>query len=175
MLNEADRQEIENLVRCVDEAATRRDDEGYAALYAEDGAMEGSKGNAEGRVAIRAAVKAVWAQEPAGSEHLTRSIAIAEESGQIIARSNLLIVAPGLAAPFAQASVAQTVRRTDEGWRIARRLIAAATSGTEGALSEDDHERRNMKPPVRAVPAAAAAVEPAAPPAQKKARRKSVG
>jgi hypothetical protein len=72
----------------------------------------------------RAAVKAVWAQEPAGSEHLTRDITTAEETGQIIARSNLLIVVPGLAAPFARASVAQSVRLTDEGWRIARRLIA---------------------------------------------------
>jgi uncharacterized protein (TIGR02246 family) len=131
MLNIADRQAIENLVRGADAAATLRDDAGYAALYAEDGIMEGSKGNAEGRAAIRAAVKAVWAQEPAGSEHLTRNITTAEEAGQIIARSNLLIVAPGLAAPFAQASVTQTVRRTDDGWRIARRLIAEATSGTE--------------------------------------------
>lgn len=124
MLNMTDRQAIENLVRSADEAATRRDDAGYAALYAEDGIMEGSKGNAEGRDAIRVAVKAVWAQEPAGSEHLTRDITTAEEAGQIIARSKLLIVVPGLAAPFAQASVTQTVQRTDQGWQIARRLIA---------------------------------------------------
>jgi uncharacterized protein (TIGR02246 family) len=135
MLNIADRQAIEHLVRGADAAATLRDDAGYAALYAEDGIMEGSKGKAEGRAAIRAAVKAVWAQEPAGSEHLTRDITTAEEAGQIIARSNLLIVAPGLAAPFAQASVTQTVRRTDDGWRIARRLIAEATSGTEAIVS----------------------------------------
>ena len=120
----ADRQAIESLVRSADTAATRRDAGGYAALYTDDGIMEGSKGNAEGRAAIRAAVKLVWAQEPAGSEHLTRDITVAEEAGQIIARSNLLIVAPGLTAPFAQASVTQTVRRTDQGWRIARRLIA---------------------------------------------------
>ena len=131
ILSIADRQAIENLVRSADEAATRRDDAGYAALYAEDGIMQGSKGNAEGRAAIRAAVKIVWAREPAGSEHLTREITIAEEAGQIIARSNLLIVAPGLAAPFAQASVTQTVRRTDQGWRIARRLISEPSSGTE--------------------------------------------
>jgi uncharacterized protein (TIGR02246 family) len=124
MLSMADRQAIESIVRSADAAATRRDDGGYAALYTDDGIMEGSKGNAEGRAAICAAVKLVWAQEPAGSEHLTRDITIAEEAGQIIARSNLLIVAPGLTAPFAQASVAQTVRRTDQGWRIARRLIA---------------------------------------------------
>lgn len=123
MLSAEDHQAIENLVRSADEAATRRDDAGYAALYAEDGIMEGSKGNAAGRAAIRAAVKIVWAQEPAGSKHLTRGITIAEETGQIIARSNLIIIAPGFTAPFAQASVTQTVRRTDEGWRIARRLI----------------------------------------------------
>jgi uncharacterized protein (TIGR02246 family) len=130
MLSLADRQAIENLVRSADQAATRRDDAGYAALYTEDGVMDGSQGNAAGRAAIRAAVKIVWTQEPPGSEHLTRHITIAEEAGQIIARSNLLIVAPGLTAPFAQASVTQTVRRTRQGWRIARRLISEATSGT---------------------------------------------
>jgi hypothetical protein len=103
MLKMADRQAIENLVRSADEAATRRDDGGYAALYTEDGI----------------------------SEHLTRDISTAEEAGQIIARSNLLIVVPGLSAPFAHASVTQTVRRTEEGWRVARRLITQATSGTE--------------------------------------------
>lgn len=123
MLSAADLQTIENLVRGADEAATRRDDAGYAALYAEDGIMEGNKGNAKGRAAIRAAVKIVWAQEPAGSEHLTRDITIAEEASQVIARSNLTIIAPGSTTPFAQASVAQTIRWTDEGWRIARRLI----------------------------------------------------
>lgn len=127
MLNMADRQAIENLVRSADEAATRRDDVGYAALYAEDGVMEGSKGNAEGRAAIRAAVKVVWAREPMKSEHLTRDITIAEEAGRVIVRSKLVIIAPGAAAPFAQASVTQTLRRTDEGWRIARRLITEAS------------------------------------------------
>jgi uncharacterized protein (TIGR02246 family) len=123
MLSEADRRAIEELVRSADEAATRRDDEGYAALYTEDGVMEGSQGRAAGRVAIGAAVKAVWAQEPAGSEHLTRDIAIDEEAAGVIARSRLVIVVQGTPAPLAQASVTQTVRRTGEGWRIARRLI----------------------------------------------------
>jgi hypothetical protein len=86
--------------------------------------MEGSKGNAEGRAAIRTEIKIVWAPEPPGSEHHTRDITIAEEAGQIIARSKLVITASGLAAPFAQASVTQTIQRTDQGWRIARRLIA---------------------------------------------------
>lgn len=135
MLNMADCQAIENLVRSADAAATRRDDAGYVALYAEDGVMEGSKGNAEGRASIRAAVKIVWAQEPARSEHLTRDIVVAEEAGQVIARSKLVIVAPRLAGPYAQASVTQTVRRTDEGWRIARRLIGGATSGTDAIVS----------------------------------------
>jgi uncharacterized protein (TIGR02246 family) len=123
MLSAADREEIEDLVRSADEAATRRDDAGYAALYAEDGVMEGSKGNAEGRAAIRAAVIAVWGREPAGSEHLTRDVTIGEESGKVVAHSKLIIVTRGVSTPFAQASVRQTLRRTDKGWRIARRLI----------------------------------------------------
>jgi len=129
MLSPADRAQIENLLRSADEAATRRDDTGYAALFAEDGLMEGSKGNAEGRAAIRAAVGAVWAREPAGSEHLTRDVVIREEAGEVVAHSKLIIVLPGVSAPFAQASVTQTLRRTDEGWRIARRLIAEAPDG----------------------------------------------
>lgn len=129
MLSLEDRQAIENLVRRADEAATRRDEAGYAALYTEDGVMDGSEGRAEGRAAIRAAVKAVWAREPAGSEHLTRDITILEEAGEILARSRLLIVAPRTAAPFAQASVIQTVRRTGSAWQIARRSIAATAHG----------------------------------------------
>jgi uncharacterized protein (TIGR02246 family) len=123
MLSAADRGAIETLVRSADDAATQRDDAGYAALYAEDGIMDGSKGNAEGRAAIGAAVKAVWAREPEGSVHLTREVTIAEEAGQVVAHSKLIIVLPGIAVPFAQALVMQTVRRTNEGWRIARRLI----------------------------------------------------
>ena len=54
--------------------------------------MEGTKGNAEGRAAIRAAVKAVWAREPAGSVHLTRDVTIGEEAGEVVAHSKLIIV-----------------------------------------------------------------------------------
>jgi uncharacterized protein (TIGR02246 family) len=123
VLSEADRRAIEELVRNADEAATRRDNEGYAALYTEDGVMEGSQGRAAGRAAISGAVRAVWAREPVGSEHLTRDISIAEEAAGVIARSRLAIVVKGAPAPVAQASVTQTIRRTGEGWRIARRLI----------------------------------------------------
>jgi uncharacterized protein (TIGR02246 family) len=132
MLSEADRRAIENLVLRADEAATRRDEAGYAALYTEDGVMEGSEGRAEGRAAIRAAVKAVWAREPAGSQHLTRDIAIADEAERVIARSRLVIAAQGAAAPFAQAAIEQTLRRTAEGWRIARRVIATDRSRPSG-------------------------------------------
>jgi len=123
MLSPADREAIERLVWAVDNAATRRDDAAYAALYAEDGVMQGSKGNVQGRDAIRAAVKAVWAGEPARSQHLTRELMIDEEAGEIVAHSKLVIVVPGGATPFAQASVIQTIRRTDEGWRISRRFV----------------------------------------------------
>jgi uncharacterized protein (TIGR02246 family) len=123
MLNAADRQAIDDLVRSADDAATRRDDAGYAALYTDDGLMEGSEGGAKGRAAIGAAVKAVWAQEPAGSKHITRDVVITE-AGAVIARSKLVIVVQGTAVLFAQASVTQTLRRTREGWRIARRVIA---------------------------------------------------
>jgi uncharacterized protein (TIGR02246 family) len=129
MLSAADREEIENLVRSADEAATRRDDAAYAALYAEDGVIEGIKGNAEGRAAIRVAVRVVWAREPAGSEHLTRDVTIGEEEGEVVAHSTLVIVTQGVSTPFAQASVTQTLRRTDKGWRIARRLIKEPAEG----------------------------------------------
>jgi uncharacterized protein (TIGR02246 family) len=132
MLSEADHRTIEDLVRSADEAATRRDEAGYAALYTEDGVMEGSEGRAEGRVAIRAAVKAVWMREPAGSQHLTRDIAIADEAAGAVARSRLVIAVPGATTPFAQAAIKQTLRHTAEGWRIARRAIATDGSGSSG-------------------------------------------
>jgi len=73
--------------------------------------------------AIRAAVRAVWAREPKGSQHFTREIMIDEEAGEVVAHSKLVIIGPGASTPFAQASVTQTIRRTDAGWRIARRFI----------------------------------------------------
>jgi hypothetical protein len=38
-----------------------------------------------------------------------------------------------VSTPVAQASVTQTLRRTDKGWRIARRLIKEAPEGGCGA------------------------------------------
>jgi uncharacterized protein (TIGR02246 family) len=84
MLSAADNRAIEDLVRRADDAATRRDDASYAALYTEDGIMEGSEGRAEGPAAIRDAVGAVWAREPTGSKHIARDVVIAEEAGSVI-------------------------------------------------------------------------------------------
>jgi uncharacterized protein (TIGR02246 family) len=138
MLSTVDLREIEELVRNADETATRRDEAAYAALYTNDGVMEGSEGRAEGRAAIRTAVKTVWAREPAGSQHVTRDIAITDEGGSVIARSKLVIAVEGAAAPFAQASVAQTIRHTAEGWRIARRAIATENRGASGVPPDED-------------------------------------
>ena len=51
----------------------------------------------------------------------------------VVADSTLVIVTQGVSTPVAQASVTQTLRRTDKGWRIARRLIKEAAEGGCGA------------------------------------------
>jgi len=51
----------------------------------------------------------------------------------VVADSTLVIVTQGVSTPVAQASVTQTLRRTDKGWGIARRLIKEAAEGGCGA------------------------------------------
>jgi uncharacterized protein (TIGR02246 family) len=124
-LDPADTLEILQLVARVDNCASTRDAEGYAALFTEDAVMDGDMGRAEGRAQLAETVARVWAREPAGTLHLTLNAVVDESATETVVSSTMMMVAsssPG--SVIGSARVVQTVRRTDEGWRIAERRIA---------------------------------------------------
>ena len=63
-LSAADRLAILDVVTRADEAASRRDAEGYVTLFTEDAVLDGAQGRHAGRQALRAAVGPVWAEPP---------------------------------------------------------------------------------------------------------------
>lgn len=124
-LSAADSLEILQLVARADACATVRDAEGYAALFTEDAAMDGAMGRAEGRAALSETVAAVWAGEPAGTLHLTLNAVIDDSKPEPSVESVMLMVTTGSPpAVLGSARVVQTVRHTQEGWRISERHIA---------------------------------------------------
>jgi uncharacterized protein (TIGR02246 family) len=115
---------ILQLVARADACATARDAEGYAALFTEDAVMDGAMGAAHGRTALRSAVADVWANEPAGTLHLSLNAVIDTSGPQATVDSVMLMVASGASpAIIGSAKVRQVVTRRPEGWRISRRTI----------------------------------------------------
>jgi ketosteroid isomerase-like protein len=128
-LDPSDRLEILELVTRADDCATRRDAAGYVALFTQDAVMDGEKGRAEGREQLAEAVGQVWSGEPAGTLHLTLNPLIELTVPEPTVTSVMLMIsgdAPG--AIVGSARVTQTVRRTEEGWRISVRQIAAGSA-----------------------------------------------
>jgi len=131
----ADQLAILEVITRADEAASRRDAHGYAALFTEDAVLDGTQGRHTGQEALRAAVGPVWAAEGPATLHLTLNPVI--ESGppedQATVRSVLLIIDP--AAPpaiRATAAITQELRRADGTWRITRRTVAPTTGAADG-------------------------------------------
>ena len=95
-LSDADRLAILDLITQADEAATRRDADGYVALFTEDAVLDGTQGTYAGRAALRQSVGPVWAAEGPVSLHLTLNPVIEPGPGDGLAvrRSVLLIVDP---------------------------------------------------------------------------------
>jgi uncharacterized protein (TIGR02246 family) len=126
-LQPADTIEILQLVARADDRASARDAEGYVGLFTEDAVMDGDEGRAEGREQLAHTVARVWAREPAGTLHLTLNAVVHEGERETTVTSVMLLVAgtaPG--SVVGSARVTQTVRRTDDGWRIAERRIATS-------------------------------------------------
>jgi uncharacterized protein (TIGR02246 family) len=123
-LEPADALAILQLAAQADSCATRRDAAGYAALFTEDGVMEGDMGNVAGRDALAAAVARVWENEPRGTLHLTCN-AVVEDSASTPAVTSILVMLmpqpPGVA--IQAADVVQHFTRTPAGWRISSRQI----------------------------------------------------
>jgi hypothetical protein len=128
-LSATDRLAILDVIIRADEAASRRDADGYVALFTPDAVLDGAQGRHAGREALRASVGPIWAAEGPATLHLTLNPVI--EPGpagrQAVARSVLLIIDP--AAPpaiRAAAVITQELRRSGAVWRIARRTVAPA-------------------------------------------------
>jgi hypothetical protein len=96
-LSTGDRLDILELLARADNAATRRDAHTYVALFAEDGVLDGEKGEHRGRRALFDAVGPVWASEGSSSVHLTLNAVIDTLPGETqgaTASSTLMIADP---------------------------------------------------------------------------------
>jgi hypothetical protein len=128
-LSTGDRLDILELLARADNAATRRDAHTYVALFAEDGVLDGEKGEHRGRRALFDAVGPVWASEGSSSVHLTLNAVIDTLPGETqgaTASSTLMIADPG--PPVAVRSVStilQEVRKIGGRWYIARRTVGS--------------------------------------------------
>ena len=126
-LSADDRLAILDVVTRADEAASRRDADGYVELFTEDAVLDGTQGRHAGRAALRAAVGPVWAAEGPATLHLTLNPIIepGPSDDQATVRSVLLILIPGPPPAIRTAAlITQEVRRAEGSWRIARRTVA---------------------------------------------------
>jgi uncharacterized protein (TIGR02246 family) len=127
-LSAADQLAILDVITRADEAASRRDADGYVALFTQDAVLDGTQGRHAGREALRAAVGPVWAAEGPVTLHLTLNPVIepGPSDDQATVRSVLLIIDPAALAIRAAAAITQELRRAEGTWRIARRTVAPA-------------------------------------------------
>jgi uncharacterized protein (TIGR02246 family) len=127
----ADRLDILDVVTRADEAASRRDADGYAALFTEDAVLDGSQGRHAGRAALRASVGPIWATEGPATLHLTLNPVVEGDGAEAVVRSVLLIVDPVPPVTIrTAAAITQRLRREAGQWRIAQRTVAAPPPGT---------------------------------------------
>jgi ketosteroid isomerase-like protein len=137
-LSAADRLAIMDVITRADEAASRRDADGYVALFTQDAVLDGTQGRHAGRDALRASLGPIWAAEGPATLHLTLNPVIdpGPGDGQAVARSVLLIVGPSAPpAILAVAAITQELRRTEGSWRITRRTVAPAAGTSAPATS----------------------------------------
>ena len=125
-LSAADRLAILDVITRADEAASRRDADGYVALFAQDAVLDGAQGRHAGREALRASVGPIWAAEGPATLHLTLNPVIepGPADDQAVARSVLLIVDPDAPPALrAAAMITQELRQAEGSWRITRRTV----------------------------------------------------
>jgi uncharacterized protein (TIGR02246 family) len=129
-LSAADRLAILDVITRADDAASRRDADGYAGLFTEDAVLDGTQGRHAGREALRSGVGPVWAAEGPATLHLTLNPVVepGPSGDQATVRSVLLIVDPTAPAIRAAAAITQELRRTECSWLITRRTVAPASS-----------------------------------------------
>ena len=125
-LSDADQLQVAEVVRRADALATARDVDGYVALITDDMLLDGAQGRASGRDAVRAAIRKIWAAEPHGTLHLTSNVTVTAGDVDEASASSTLSLARGTPANpevWATAPITQLLRRTRQGWLIARRTV----------------------------------------------------
>ncbi len=122
-----DRLDILELLARADDAASRRDVEGYLSLFSEDASLEGDKGAHRGKDALRAIVPKVWEGEGPATRHLTLNAVLNPQDGSpdlVLATSTLLIVGAGTTPQLQSiATIAQLIAKEAGTWRIRRRTV----------------------------------------------------
>jgi uncharacterized protein (TIGR02246 family) len=129
-LSAADRLAILDVITRADEAASRRDADGYVALFAPDAVLDGTQGRHAGREELRASVGPIWAAEGPATLHLTLNPVVERgpSDSQAVVRSVLLIIDAAPPPVLRQAaSITQELGRTDGSWLITRRTVARPT------------------------------------------------
>ena len=122
-----------------DTLATQRDAAGYAALFTQDGVMDGDEGRVSGREELSAAVARVWQAEPPGTLHLTCNAVLDDVAGTPTVASILLLLTPRAAGSVANAArVVQRFRHTPEGWRISSRQITLISTTTTPGVARGE-------------------------------------
>ena len=120
-----DRLAILDVVTRADEAASRRDADGYVALFTPDAVLDGTQGRHAGRETLRASVGPIWAAEGPATLHLTLNPVVEDDGGEAVVRSVMLIIDPVPPVTIrATAAITQRLRRDAGRWRISRRTVS---------------------------------------------------
>ena len=140
-LSAGDRLDLLELVLRADAAASRRDADGYAALFTTDADLEGEEGTHGGREALRRSLGSIWATEGPSSVHLTLNAVIAPDSGtpNEVRVDSLLVILSLSPSPaiFGVFRIEQTAIRAEGAWRIRRRAVHALEPGPPPRASGD--------------------------------------
>lgn len=115
---------IMQLITQADQLAGQKDAAGYVALFAEDGAIEGTQGTATGHEALKQMVQDVW-QKEGQTLHLTNSVLVQNLTATTAtATSVLLIIDRDSLQTVSVAQITHTLALIDGHWLFTKRSIA---------------------------------------------------
>jgi hypothetical protein len=130
VLSPTDRLDIGDLVVRADSLATRRDAEGYAALFISDAIVDGAEGVHEGTEQLQSDEAVIWSGEGDVSLHLTLNVEVHEVQGNLNAATanSVLVILEGEGATTIRSVsfIEQEFVRDDEVWKISRRTVTSS-------------------------------------------------
>jgi ketosteroid isomerase-like protein len=138
-LSAADRLDILRVLARADTAATRRDVEGYVALFTDDAVLDGAKGEHQGKDLLRQSVGPIWAAEGPTSMHRTLNAVADPVEGQAdraVATSVLLVLAgEKLTSVHSVSTIVQHLVKVGPDWQIEHRFVRSMTEVPAQQLS----------------------------------------